>query len=521
MITDLIEVHFRGAPRGPAGNLALDDLRVLEGLLQRCDLRSTAETGCGISTILLGAMSAHHAAFAEDDRAAPMSAVRAVLECPVKKPDVVEFVYGSPGFRLPMHKFPHELDFVLLAGCHPHPFPAYELSRVCPCLRIGTGLLALDDIHLAHIRPLYDRLIAHPGFALAGLSGALAVFRRTGAALDGLSLDPVSGRLVPGDSGADEAAVLRALAQGAAERGTTDLERAQILANLGRAEIETDDREAAERAFRASIALQSDNAEAYDGLARTAIPHDPLTAFPLRRWASLLAPNNAGIRLRLAQDLIRAGRFDDAAKALLALLTVMPGHFEALELLGDLLAATGHSADAEACRIRARETGPEGASPVYTPGTVLEFDATGNAQRNLGRGWHAAERWGRWTRGGKATVELPLDGEPLDPSSGLKVLFELICLANYATDGFKPSLSLSVNGRMIWTNPISATITSGPVSHAAWLDPGLFRFGRTNTVGLRYSTPLVPALTGDIDDRRVIGLGVTAIRLSFGRPPVS
>ncbi|HLY58837.1 MAG TPA: hypothetical protein VKS60_24960 [Stellaceae bacterium] len=518
MIVDQIEAHFRGVPRGAAGNVPLGTLRVLERLIAGREIRCSVETTAGASTILIGAVSARHIAFVEDDRPAPTSAVRCVETCPIARPEGIEFVHGMLGLVLPRHAFDTPIDLLLLGGAHRLPFPVGAFGLLARHLPDGTGLLVLDDVQLPHIRRLYDHLLEAEAFALAGLAGGTAFFRRTGAPL-GDPLPPGWGeRPLPVEAvRPDDAASMLSLAAEAAERGTDAFEQAQLAANHGIAALAAGAFDTAEAAFRTALARQADNSEAYDGLASLAVARDkPAEALAFRRWASLLDPNRASIRLELVRDLLRLRRFEAAETELHGVLRLSPDHHEALDFLEELYTVIGRPADAAVCRERARADGPEGPLPVYVAGTVLDFTAAGNALRYVGRGWQAAEGWGRWTRAREATVDFVLDAKDGEPGDGVLATIELQLAASHAGPSFRPALDFAVNGVEVATRGLpSIAESSGQVMAAVTFDSRVFRAGRANAIALTFHTPVVPALVMESTDPRVLGVVVSTLKLSF------
>jgi tetratricopeptide (TPR) repeat protein len=519
MITDRIEAHFRGSPLGAAANMPYEALRVIERLVEKLEPKLTAEIGCGVSTILLGAMSARHTVYADDDRGRVGSAVAAVLACPLVQMESLRFAYGEPQTRIGQVPTGAPLDVVLIGGDHPLPSPVIEFIHLAERLRSETGLLVLDNVQLPHVRRLYSHLLEDPAFVQVGLAGRLACFRRAQAPLRRLAADWGEAALETADLRTDEFVLLRELAEAAASRGTTDLERAQLLGNLARANLVTGDVDRAERAARDALALLPDDAVAYDALARVAAVRDgPAAASPFRRWASLLAPNNAGIRLDLAGDLARQGRFADAEQALLDLLAGAPGHRDALALLGDLTAVQGRAADARLCREKEAEPGPEGAVPLYVAGEWLEFRQDGKGIRHPHRGWQFAEGWGSWSRGADSSVAFTLDPEGTGPD--LTAVLELLCAASHVTAGFAPTLHLRVNDVPVGMLKLAPLTPDMPMlTYALRFDADLLRSGSANIVRFLYRMPLMPALTGGSRDPRLIGFSLAAFRLRFEPKP--
>ncbi|NMJ41019.1 class I SAM-dependent methyltransferase [Roseomonas sp. JC162] len=146
------------ASRQPAwwhdsGNL---NIRVLDAVArhgQGIGLRESAETGCGLSTVVLSTIAERHTCFtiAEGDS---LEKVRAV---PHLQAERVDFVIGPSQRTLPSFDFPRPLDLVLIDGPHGFPFAHLEYYFFYPRVRSG-GILVVDDIHIPTIRQLYDVL---------------------------------------------------------------------------------------------------------------------------------------------------------------------------------------------------------------------------------------------------------------------------------------------------------------------------------------------------------------------------
>jgi tetratricopeptide (TPR) repeat protein len=517
MIVDRIEAHFRGSPRGAVANLRLAQLRVMERVLTALAPNVSVETGSGISTILLGAVSRLHLVFTEDDRQAPASVIRQIEACKLGEASSIEWVTGVPATGLERHVFSQTIDFALLAGHHAHPSPVAEYEAILPHLTPGRAILALADVHLPHRRRLYEYLTRSGLFQHAALAGSLAFLRRTASPAQ--SLPPGwADRPLPTDGvGQTPERVLYELALVAATEGATDLERAGFAVNLGQAALGVDDRDSARAAFRSAIRLQSDNATAYDGLAWLALAErDPEEAARLRRWATLLDPNRVQLRIDLARDLIRSQNGPQAEQTLLDLLTAMPGHRDALDLLGDLYAALGRKDDERYCREKSREAGPDAPVPLYRLGDRLDFALGGDAAPYLGQGWHEPESWGRWSRGAESTVDFTLDGAV---APGAQALLSLDCVASFAWTGFQPVLTLSINHVTVAAQELAVAGESGGARrHLIRFDSGLLKSARVNTIGFRYRTPLVPKLVSETPDPRVLGFNLTALTLSILPP---
>lgn len=136
-----------------SGNL---NIRVLEAIAkhaQRIGMRQSAETGCGLSTVVLSTIADRHTCFTIS-AGNSLEKVRAV---PHLQETQVEFVIGPSQQTLPTFTFAQPLDLVLIDGPHGFPFAHLEYYFFYPRVRSG-GILVVDDIHIPTVRQLYDVL---------------------------------------------------------------------------------------------------------------------------------------------------------------------------------------------------------------------------------------------------------------------------------------------------------------------------------------------------------------------------
>ena len=97
-----------------SGNLAADVLeQIYEAAISYPDCIS-AETGCGLSTIVLSQVSSHHTAFTISEG----NSVYKVQNEAFFRPERVEFVLGPSQRTLPLHAFNRALNLVLIDGAH-------------------------------------------------------------------------------------------------------------------------------------------------------------------------------------------------------------------------------------------------------------------------------------------------------------------------------------------------------------------------------------------------------------------
>jgi predicted O-methyltransferase YrrM len=163
-----------------AGSLPLRTLLRIEQLLGGGEI-SSAETGCGKSTIFFSRISKKHRVFCLDDReTGASSSVAYFMDCPATRKETLDIVYGPTQTTLPAFSHGESYDVVLIDGPHGFPFPELEYYYFYPHLKPG-GLLALDDIHIPSIGRLADFIAEDAMFEIVECIGATALFRRTDA----------------------------------------------------------------------------------------------------------------------------------------------------------------------------------------------------------------------------------------------------------------------------------------------------------------------------------------------------
>ena len=146
----------------------------LSGILQRGPFRSSAETGCGGSTIVLSHASERHIAFAIEGADRTISELRKEGEL---RAENVIFVEGQTKDTLPGYLFQGQLDLVLLDGPHAYPLPQIEFAYMFPRIRIG-GWLVLDDIQIPSVHELVRFLKRESSVVLEEVVVRTAFFRK-------------------------------------------------------------------------------------------------------------------------------------------------------------------------------------------------------------------------------------------------------------------------------------------------------------------------------------------------------
>jgi len=136
-----------------SGNLGVPVLERLCHHNQRIGARYSAETGCGLSTIILSALVERHLCFT----VATGNSLSHVQAAPHLHKENVSFVIGPSQLTLPKFSFSHPLDSVLIDGGHGFPFAQLDYYYFYPQIRRG-GLLIVDDIHIPVVNQLYEVL---------------------------------------------------------------------------------------------------------------------------------------------------------------------------------------------------------------------------------------------------------------------------------------------------------------------------------------------------------------------------
>lgn len=159
-----------------SGNLNIAVLKRIAGEAERIDARRTAETGCGLSTVILSSIAERHLCFTVD-LGDSLAKVRAA---PPLNAEAVEFVVGPAQHTVGTYPFEGALDLALIDGPHGFPFPQLEYYHFYPRIRPG-GLLVVDDIHIPIIRQMYDVLRDDAMWRHLGDELTTAFFERTNA----------------------------------------------------------------------------------------------------------------------------------------------------------------------------------------------------------------------------------------------------------------------------------------------------------------------------------------------------
>ncbi len=163
----------------------------LSGILQRGPFRSSVETGCGGSTIVLSHASDQHVAFAIEGKDRTITEL--CKQSDLRTENVI-FVEGETKDTLPGYQFEGEVDLVLLDGPHAYPLPQIEFAYLFPRIRLG-GWLVVDDIQIPSVYELFHFLEMESAVALEEVAVRTAFFRRistVGHSPDGWALQGIN-----------------------------------------------------------------------------------------------------------------------------------------------------------------------------------------------------------------------------------------------------------------------------------------------------------------------------------------
>lgn len=159
-----------------SGNLAEDVLQAIHDAASSYSSCASAETGCGLSTVILSNLSTYHTSFTIEEG----NSLEKVKSEELFRPADVEFVVGPSQRTLPRHEFRTPLDLVLIDGAHGWPFPELDYYFFYPHIATG-GTLIVDDIHIPTIQRMMEVLQDDAMWEYLGNVRFTAFFRRTDA----------------------------------------------------------------------------------------------------------------------------------------------------------------------------------------------------------------------------------------------------------------------------------------------------------------------------------------------------
>jgi hypothetical protein len=136
-----------------SGNLNGSVLDRISHYGQSTGVKCSAETGCGLSTVILSNIARRHHCFT----VASGNSLGRVQSAPHFCPRRVSFIVGPSQLTLPRFSFVEQLDLVLIDGAHGFPFPQLDYYYFYPHISPG-GILIVDDIHIPIVTQMYDIL---------------------------------------------------------------------------------------------------------------------------------------------------------------------------------------------------------------------------------------------------------------------------------------------------------------------------------------------------------------------------
>ena len=158
-----------------AGTMGSSVLHAIARHTGNREIMYSAETGSGKTTLLFSHLSREHKVFALEGDNRSITVVR---NSPLFNRSAVEFIEGPTQVTLPLYRFEHKLQMVLIDGPHGYPFPEMEYFFFYPHLD-KDALLLVDDIHIPTIHRLYEFLKEDEMFRLLEVVKNTAFFART------------------------------------------------------------------------------------------------------------------------------------------------------------------------------------------------------------------------------------------------------------------------------------------------------------------------------------------------------
>lgn len=141
-------------------------------------------------------------------------------------------------------------------------------------------------------------------------------------------------------------------------------------------------------------------------------------------------------------------------------------------------------------------------------GQVLDFSAGGNAEPFIsGTGWSGGEPWGRWTDGAEASLEMKV-GAP--SSAGLELVAEVMA---YVSERHPTQeVEVLVNDRRVGTWNFRQE-KPGVSERRLTIPAGSVQAASKTRITFRPLEPVSPQALGNSGDPRLLGLGVSKLRL--------
>lgn len=159
-----------------AGSVNMDVLNAIIDITDSMNIRHSAETGSGKTSLLFSHLSPKHLVFAVDAG----NSISAVRESSLFNTSSVEFIEGPTQKTLPLYQFKEKFQLVMIDGPHGYPFPEMEYWHFYQQLETN-AIFILDDIHIPTIYNMYNFLKEEEMFTLIKVVHTTAFFRRTAA----------------------------------------------------------------------------------------------------------------------------------------------------------------------------------------------------------------------------------------------------------------------------------------------------------------------------------------------------
>lgn len=177
---DIVEQIIHEVPQDFHGSGSLSPLvlRRIAELHRLVGAKVSAETGCGLTTLILSHLSERHTSFTVDFG----DSLPKTRENHLFNAASTRFIINPTQVSLPVHSFTEPLDFAILDGPHAYPFPDLEYFFFYPHVRQG-GILVIDDVHIPTIGNLREFLRDDEMWEHLGDVETTAFFRRTTAPL--------------------------------------------------------------------------------------------------------------------------------------------------------------------------------------------------------------------------------------------------------------------------------------------------------------------------------------------------
>lgn len=140
---------------------------------------------------------------------------------------------------------------------------------------------------------------------------------------------------------------------------------------------------------------------------------------------------------------------------------------------------------------------------LYVMGSPIDFTERGNSAPYRCEGWSSSEKWGTWTDGFRATMEIPFSETPEGP---LQMHVEI---GQTLLHPLHPQLHVRVD---VGGSPLASWTFDSPGSGARHVEIPLEKLsGEKCVITFDISNPVSPAELGLSDDTRQLGIGITRI----------